>query len=123
VDFNGTNREIRNSQYGAMKVKDDIVDLFEKKGLPRPDIRKERPDIRVHVRLHKDKAILGVDMVGSGLHQRGYRPESGRAPLRETLAAAIIMRCGWDSHQPLLDPMCGSGTLLIEAAMMAANMA
>lgn len=62
-------------------------------------------------------------MVGSGLHQRGYRPESGRAPLRETLASAIIMRCGWDGHQPLLDPMCGSGTLLIEAAMMAANMA
>lgn len=123
VDFNGTNREIRNSQYGAMKVKDGIVDCFEKKGLPRPNISKERPDIRVHVRLHKDKAILGVDMVGSGLHQRGYRPESGRAPLRETLAAAIIMRCGWDGHQPLLDPMCGSGTLLIEAAMMAANMA
>ncbi|CAE6900256.1 bifunctional 23S rRNA (guanine(2069)-N(7))-methyltransferase RlmK/23S rRNA (guanine(2445)-N(2))-methyltransferase RlmL [Vibrio alginolyticus] len=123
VDFNGTNREIRNSQYGAMKVKDGIVDCFEKKGLPRPNISKERPDIRVHVRLHKDKALLGVDMVGSGLHQRGYRPESGRAPLRETLAAAIIMRCGWDGHQPLLDPMCGSGTLLIEAAMMAANMA
>ncbi|ABU71299.1 bifunctional 23S rRNA (guanine(2069)-N(7))-methyltransferase RlmK/23S rRNA (guanine(2445)-N(2))-methyltransferase RlmL [Vibrio campbellii] len=123
VDFNGTNREIRNSQYGAMKVKDGIVDCFEKKGLPRPNISKERPDIRVHVRLHKDKAILGVDMVGSGLHQRGYRPESGRAPLRETLAAAIVMRCGWDGSQPLLDPMCGSGTLLIEAAMMAANMA
>ncbi len=65
VDFNGTNREIRNSQYGAMKVKDGIVDCFEKKGLPRPNINKERPDIRVHVRLHKDKAILGVDMVGS----------------------------------------------------------
>ncbi|MCG9775690.1 THUMP domain-containing protein, partial [Vibrio diabolicus] len=123
VDFNGTNREIRNSQYGAMKVKDGIVDCFENKGLPRPNISKERPDVRIHVRLHKDKALLGIDMVGSGLHQRGYRPESGRAPLRETLASAIIMRCGWDGHQPLLDPMCGSGTLLIEAAMMAANMA
>ncbi|NLS12556.1 bifunctional 23S rRNA (guanine(2069)-N(7))-methyltransferase RlmK/23S rRNA (guanine(2445)-N(2))-methyltransferase RlmL [Vibrio sp. SM6] len=123
VDFNGTNREIRNSQYGAMKVKDGIVDCFEKKGLPRPNISKERPDIRIHVRLHKDKALLGVDMVGAGLHQRGYRPESGRAPLRETLAAAIILRSGWDGSQALLDPMCGSGTLLIEAALMAANIA
>lgn len=123
VDFNGTNREIRNSQYGAMKVKDAIVDCFEKKSLPRPSISKDQPDLRVHVRLHKDKAILGVDMVGGGLHQRGYRPESGRAPLRETLAAAIILRSGWSSDKPLLDPMCGSGTLLIEAAMMAANMA
>ncbi|MBW3697009.1 bifunctional 23S rRNA (guanine(2069)-N(7))-methyltransferase RlmK/23S rRNA (guanine(2445)-N(2))-methyltransferase RlmL [Vibrio sp. T187] len=123
VDFNGTNREIRNSQYGAMKVKDAVVDCFEKKSLPRPSISKENPDVRIHVRLHRDKAILGVDMVGSGLHQRGYRPESGRAPLRETLAAAILLRSGWDETKPFLDPMCGSGTLVIEAAMMAANMA
>lgn len=123
VDFNGTNREIRNSQYGAMKVKDAVVDSFEKKNLPRPSISKDQADLRIHVRLHKDKAILGIDMVGGGLHQRGYRPASGRAPLRETLAAAIILRSGWDSDKPLLDPMCGSGTLLIEAAMMAANMA
>ncbi|MCQ6453701.1 23S rRNA (guanine(2445)-N(2))/(guanine(2069)-N(7))-methyltransferase, partial [Vibrio parahaemolyticus] len=78
------------------------------KGLPRPNIIKERPDIRVHVRLHKDIAILCVDMVGSGLHQRGDRPESGRAPRRETLAAAILLRGGWDGHQPLLDPLWGS---------------
>ncbi|UPQ89263.1 bifunctional 23S rRNA (guanine(2069)-N(7))-methyltransferase RlmK/23S rRNA (guanine(2445)-N(2))-methyltransferase RlmL [Vibrio sinaloensis] len=123
VDFNGTNREIRNSQYGAMKVKDAIVDSFEKKNLPRPSISKDQADLRVHVRLHRDKAILGVDMVGGGLHQRGYRSESGRAPLRETLAAAIILRSGWSAEKSLLDPMCGSGTLLIEAAMMAANMA
>ena len=123
VDFNGTNREIRNSQYGAMKVKDAVVDSFEKKNLPRPSISKDQADLRIHVRLHKDKAILGIDMVGGGLHQRGYRPASGRAPLRETLAAAIILRSGWDTDKPLLDPMCGSGTLLIEAAMMAANMA
>ncbi len=123
VDFKGTNREIRNSQYGAMKVKDAVVDCFNKKNLPRPSISKDHADLRIHVRLHKDKAILGVDMVGGGLHQRGYRPESGKAPLRETLAAAIILRSGWDETKPLLDPMCGSGTLLIEAAMMAANMA
>lgn len=123
VDFNGTNREIRNSQYGAMKVKDAVVDCFEKKNLPRPSISKDQPDLRLHVRLHKDKALLGIDMVGSGLHVRGYRPESGKAPLRETLAAAIILRSGWDATKSMLDPMCGSGTLLIEAAMMAANIA
>ncbi|MDG3088094.1 bifunctional 23S rRNA (guanine(2069)-N(7))-methyltransferase RlmK/23S rRNA (guanine(2445)-N(2))-methyltransferase RlmL [Vibrio hannami] len=123
VDFNGTNREIRNSQYGALKVKDAIVDSFNKKDLPRPSISKEQPDIRVHVRLHREKAILGIDMVGAGLHQRGYRTESGKAPLRETLAAAIVMRSGWQNDKPLLDPMCGSGTLLIEAALIAANMA
>ncbi|MGF1720898.1 bifunctional 23S rRNA (guanine(2069)-N(7))-methyltransferase RlmK/23S rRNA (guanine(2445)-N(2))-methyltransferase RlmL [Vibrio kyushuensis] len=123
VDFNGTNNEIRNSQYGAMKVKDAIVDCFTKKNLPRPSISKDQADLRVHVRLHRDKAILGIDMVGGGLHQRGYRPEAGRAPLRETLAAAIILRSGWDASVPFLDPMCGSGTLVIEAAMMAANVA
>ncbi|GAA5644766.1 ribosomal RNA large subunit methyltransferase K/L [Vibrio proteolyticus] len=123
VDFNGTNREIRNSQYGAMKVKDAVVDCFNKKGLPRPSISKDHADLRLHVRLHKDKALLGIDMVGGGLHQRGYRTESGRAPLRETLAAAIVLRSGWDASKFLLDPMCGSGTLLIEAALIAANMA
>ncbi|MBY6196701.1 bifunctional 23S rRNA (guanine(2069)-N(7))-methyltransferase RlmK/23S rRNA (guanine(2445)-N(2))-methyltransferase RlmL [Vibrio hangzhouensis] len=123
VDFNGTNREIRNSQYGAMKVKDAVVDCFNKKNLPRPNISKESADVRVHVRLHRDKALIGLDMVGSGLHQRGYRTESGRAPLRETLAAAIVARSGWTQGKNMLDPMCGSGTLLIEAAMLAANMA
>lgn len=125
VDFNGTNREIRNSQYGAMKVKDAIVDSFTKKDLGRPEISKDHPDLRIHVRLHRDKAILGIDMVGLGLHQRGYRTQAGAAPLRETLACAIISRSGWDStsEQALLDPMCGSGTLLIEAALMAANVA
>ncbi|WP_070963412.1 bifunctional 23S rRNA (guanine(2069)-N(7))-methyltransferase RlmK/23S rRNA (guanine(2445)-N(2))-methyltransferase RlmL [Vibrio sonorensis] len=123
VDFNGTNREIRNSQYGAMKVKDAIVDSFTKKNYNRPTISKDHADLRIHVRLHKDKALLGIDMVGGGLHQRGYRTESGKAPLRETLAAAIVNRSGWDGTQPLLDPMCGSGTLLIEAAMKAANIA
>lgn len=123
VDFNGTNREIRNSQYGAMKVKDAIVDSFNKKNLPRPTISKEEPDLRIHVRLHKEKAILGIDMVGSGLHHRGYRTEAGRAPLRETLAAAIVKRSGWQLGSSLLDPMCGSGTLLIEAALIACNIA
>ncbi|MBA5762907.1 bifunctional 23S rRNA (guanine(2069)-N(7))-methyltransferase RlmK/23S rRNA (guanine(2445)-N(2))-methyltransferase RlmL [Vibrio sp. 404] len=123
VDFNGTNQEIRNSQYGAMKVKDAVVDCFTKKNLPRPSISKDLADLRIHVRLHKDKALLGIDMVGGGLHQRGYRELAGKAPLRETLAAAVILRSGWDTTKNFLDPMCGSGTLVIEAAMMAANVA
>ncbi|HIF9069665.1 TPA: bifunctional 23S rRNA (guanine(2069)-N(7))-methyltransferase RlmK/23S rRNA (guanine(2445)-N(2))-methyltransferase RlmL [Photobacterium damselae] len=123
VDFNGTNREIRNSQYGAMKVKDAIVDRFTKMDLMRPSIDRERPDLRIHVRLSGEKAILGLDMAGSGLHQRGYRSEAGKAPLRETHAAALVMKSGWTFEQPLLDPMCGSGTLVIEAAMIAAEIA
>lgn len=123
VDFNGTNREIRNSQYGAMKVKDAIVDRFTKGNQPRPTIDRERPDLRIHVRLSNDKAIVGLDMAGSGLHQRGYRTEAGKAPLRETHAAALVMKSGWTPEKPLLDPMCGSGTLLIEAAMIAAEIA
>ncbi|WP_318522209.1 bifunctional 23S rRNA (guanine(2069)-N(7))-methyltransferase RlmK/23S rRNA (guanine(2445)-N(2))-methyltransferase RlmL [Photobacterium leiognathi] len=123
VDFNGTNREIRNSQYGAMKIKDAIVDRFTKADLRRPNIDRERPDLRVHMRLSGEKGILGLDMAGSGLHQRGYRSEAGKAPLRETHAAALVIKSGWTPEQPLLDPMCGSGTLLIEAAMIAAEIA
>ncbi|WP_318505711.1 bifunctional 23S rRNA (guanine(2069)-N(7))-methyltransferase RlmK/23S rRNA (guanine(2445)-N(2))-methyltransferase RlmL [Photobacterium leiognathi] len=123
VDFNGTNREIRNSQYGAMKIKDAIVDRFTKADLRRPNIDRERPDLRVHMRLSGEKGILGLDMAGSGLHQRGYRSEAGKAPLRETHAAALVIKSGWTPEQALLDPMCGSGTLLIEAAMMAAEIA
>ncbi|WP_158161369.1 bifunctional 23S rRNA (guanine(2069)-N(7))-methyltransferase RlmK/23S rRNA (guanine(2445)-N(2))-methyltransferase RlmL [Grimontia hollisae] len=123
VDFNGTNREIRNSQYGALKVKDAIVDRFVKADLARPSIDREQPDLRIHMRLSKDKGLLGIDMVGSGLHQRGYRTEAGAAPLRETNAAALVMKSGWTFDKPLMDPMCGSGTLLIEAAMMAAQIA
>ncbi|PSV60430.1 THUMP domain-containing protein, partial [Photobacterium angustum] len=81
VDFNGTNREIRNSQYGAMKIKDAIVDRFTKADLRRPNIDRERPDLRIHMRLSGEKGILGLDMAGSGLHQRCYRSEAGKAPL------------------------------------------
>ncbi len=123
VDFNGTNRSIRNSQYGALKIKDAIVDHFEKLNLNRPKIQKDQPDLRIHCRLHKEKALIGLDLVGGGLHHRGYRLKSGRAPLRETLAAAIIKRSVWNEDKPLLDPMCGSGTLVLEAAMLACNMA
>ena len=123
VHFSGLNDTIRNSQYGALKVKDAIVDAFTRKNLPRPNVDREMPDLRINVWLNKDKASIALDLSGEGLHQRGYRDRTGQAPIKETLAAAIVMRSGWQSGTPLLDPMCGSGTLLIEAAMIATDRA
>lgn len=121
VHFSGVNEEIRNSQYGALKVKDAIVDSFIRKLNQRPTVAKQQPDIRVNVWLQRDMASVALDLSGEGLHQRGYRDDTGLAPLKENLAAAIILRSGWQPGTPLLDPMCGSGTLLIEAAMIAAD--
>lgn len=123
VDFNGTNGEIRHTQFGAMRVKDGIVDYFERKGLPRPTVDKISPDVRIHAYLDRENVVVSLDLSGDALHLRGYREETGKAPLRETLAAAILLRSGWQKGTPLVDPMCGSGTLLIEAAQMQANIA
>ena len=123
VDFNGTNQEIRHTQFGAMRVKDGIVDYFERHGRARPNIDKEQPDIRIHAYLNRDDVVLSLDLSGDALHMRGYREDTGKAPLRETLAAAIVLRSGWQKGTPLVDPMCGSGTLLIEAAQMEAQIA
>ena len=123
VDFNGTNQEIRHTQFGAMRVKDGIVDYFARHGRARPNVDKEQPDIRIHAYLNRDDVVLSLDLSGDALHMRGYREDTGKAPLRETLAAAIVLRSGWQKGTPLLDPMCGSGTLLIEAAQMEAQIA
>ncbi|AIN14633.1 23S rRNA m(2)G2445 methyltransferase [Yersinia pseudotuberculosis] len=123
VHFSGVNDEIRNSQYGALKVKDAIVDSFTRKMDQRPTVAKQQPDIRVNVFLQRDMASVALDLSGEGLHQRGYRDLTGQAPLKENLAAAIIQRSGWQPGTPMVDPMCGSGTLLIEAAMMASDRA
>lgn len=123
VHFSGVNEEIRNSQYGALKVKDAIVDSFTRKNLARPNVDREAPDLRINVWLNKEVASIALDLSGEGLHQRGYRDRTGAAPLKENLAAAIVQRSGWQPGTPLLDPMCGSGTLLIEAAMIATDRA
>ncbi|MFC2436059.1 MAG: bifunctional 23S rRNA (guanine(2069)-N(7))-methyltransferase RlmK/23S rRNA (guanine(2445)-N(2))-methyltransferase RlmL, partial [Aggregatibacter sp.] len=123
VDFNGTNQEIRHTQFGAMRVKDGIVDYFERHGRARPNVDKEQPDIRIHAYLNRDEVVLSLDLSGDALHMRGYREDTGKAPLRETLAAAIVLRSGWQKGTPLVDPMCGSGSLLIEAAQMEAQIA
>ncbi|STO54331.1 23S rRNA m(2)G2445 methyltransferase [Canicola haemoglobinophilus] len=123
VDFNGTNREIRHTQFGAMRIKDGIVDYFERNGKMRPNVDKDYPDIRIHAYLNRDELVVSLDLSGEALHLRGYREDTGKAPLRETLAAAIVLRSGWQQGTPLVDPMCGSGTLLIEAAQMEAQIA
>lgn len=125
IDFTGTNSFIKNTQFGGLTVKDAIADYFVEEFEHRPSVDKYQPDVRINVRLRKEKAAFYLDFSGPSLHQRGYRSGQGAAPLKENLAAAIIERSGWlaDTSQPLLDPFCGSGTLLIEAAMMANNMA
>ena len=125
IDFVGVSENIRNSQFGALTVKDALVDNFREQGLERPSVEKSSPDISFQARLLKQKVSLYLDFSGRSLFKRGYRQHSGAAPLKEHLAAAIITRSGWldDTSKPLVDPMCGSGTILIEAVSMAANYA
>lgn len=125
IDFVGKSEEIRNSQFGGLTVKDAIVDHFRDQGLPRPSVQKTDPDIRFQARLLRNEVVLYLDFSGRGLFQRGYRQDTGAAPLKENLAAAMIKRSGWldDTSKPLVDPMCGSGTVVIEAVSMAAGMA
>ncbi|QBG35063.1 bifunctional 23S rRNA (guanine(2069)-N(7))-methyltransferase RlmK/23S rRNA (guanine(2445)-N(2))-methyltransferase RlmL [Litorilituus sediminis] len=125
IDFVGYSDEIRNSQFGALTVKDAIVDQFREQGLERPDVDKKAPGISFQARLLKDVVSIYLDFSGRGLFQRGYRQNTGAAPLKENLAAALILRSGWlnDTSKPLVDPMCGSGTILIEAVSMAAKQA
>jgi len=125
IDFVGYSDEIRNSQFGALTIKDAIVDQFRERDGERPSVDKKSPDISFQARLLKDNVTIFLDFSGRGLFQRGYREHSGAAPLKENLAAALIKRSGWldDVTKPLFDPMCGSGTILIEAVSMAAGYA
>ena len=125
VDFTGTNKIINNTQFGALRIKDAIVDYWREAGFERPNVDKQSPDIRINARLHRDEITLALDFVGGSLHQRGYRQEQGVAPLKENLAAAILLRMNWPEIAAkggsLVDPMCGSATFLTEAALMAAD--
>lgn len=114
---------IRHTQYAALKVKDAIVDRLRREQGARPNVDTKNPDIRIYAHFAGGRCTLSLDACGASLHERGYRVETGAAPLKETLAAAIIDYTGWDGQVPLCDPMCGSGTLLIEAAMKAARIA
>lgn len=126
VEFHGESSFINNSMYGAQLLKDGVVDYFKQYG-SRPTVDKKNPDIRLHAYLKKGKLTVSLDLLGYSLHQRGYRLIAGDAPLKENIAAALLIRAGWPKlaaeGYTLVDPFCGSATLLIEAAMMAANIA
>lgn len=127
VDFVSRRSKLNHQQYGALKIKDAIVDYFRDEYGERPSIDTEMPDVRVHCRVNKNRATLCIDLSGKSLHQRGYRQKTGEAPIKENFAAAMLYRADWlnalEQRHWLMDPMCGSGTLVIEAALMASGRA
>lgn len=127
VDFSGRSRFIRNEQFGAQKSKDAIVDQIRKATGERPDIQKYSPDIRVHIRLHHGLVVAQIDLSGSPLHLRTPNKKINDAPLKENLAASLLIAADWPRKArqgaSFADPMCGSGTIILEAAGMAANRA
>ncbi|RUR33840.1 bifunctional 23S rRNA (guanine(2069)-N(7))-methyltransferase RlmK/23S rRNA (guanine(2445)-N(2))-methyltransferase RlmL [Vreelandella nanhaiensis] len=127
VDFHGRSDHIRHTRFGAQTVKDGVVDSLQLAGQERPSIDTKLPDLRLYAHLHRANLTLGIDLSGDSLHRRGYRRDVGHAPLKENLAAALLVRAGWPERakagEPLIDPLCGAGTLLIEAALMAADQA
>jgi len=127
VDFSSTASAITHTQFGAQKTKDAIVDQLRDRSGQRPSVDLAQPDVRVNVHVRTDIATLSIDLSGDSLHRRGYRRESTAAPLKENLAAAILLRAGWPQlaaqGAAFVDPMCGSGTLPIEAAWIAGDVA
>ena len=129
VHFDGHAPFIQNTMYGALLVKDGIVDAFTAAQDERPTIDKINPDISIQAYLKKQQLTVALDLTGYSLHQRGYRQQTGGAPIKETLAAALLMRAKWpercadNPECALIDPFCGSGTVLVEGAMMAAHRA
>lgn len=121
VDSVVYSEEFRNSRFVTYKVKDAIVDQFKEATGERPNISVSNPDIRLNIHIAEDRATISLDSSGESLHRRGYRQETVAAPLNEVLAAGIILMTGWKGDTDFIDPMCGSGTLLIEAALIARN--
>ena len=125
IEFHGKSQQIRNSMFGALVIKDAIVDHFNALNATRPSISKENPDILLHAFLKKDKLTVSLDMSGYSLHQRGYRAQNYKAPLKENIAAAMLYRAKWPElcmqGYELYDPFCGTGTIAIEAALIALN--
>jgi 23S rRNA (guanine2445-N2)-methyltransferase / 23S rRNA (guanine2069-N7)-methyltransferase len=127
IEVAGRTPGVANTHFAGLKLKDAIVDGFRAAGHDRPSVDTDDPDIRLHLHLDREQGSLSLDLAGESLHRRGYRARGVEAPLKENLAAAILVRAGWPElaagGAPLLDPMCGSGTLLIEGAWMAADVA
>jgi 23S rRNA (guanine2445-N2)-methyltransferase len=116
-----SNSKIRHSQFAARRLKDAIVDQFRDQTGDRPSVRTPHPDVWLNLHIHANHATISVDTSGGSLHRRGYRASSVDAPIQETVAAAALQLAEWDGATPLLDPMCGSGTILAEALMVAAR--
>lgn len=126
IDCHGTNHHIRNTQFGAVRAKDAIADYFVALSGERPNVEKEQPEVRIALRIKREVVTVSIDLSGESMHRRGYRQQGGMAPLKENLAAGLLLRAGWGTDcglTQLIDPMCGSGTFLVEAAMMSLDMA
>ncbi|MGH8175509.1 MAG: bifunctional 23S rRNA (guanine(2069)-N(7))-methyltransferase RlmK/23S rRNA (guanine(2445)-N(2))-methyltransferase RlmL [Steroidobacter sp.] len=127
IDFGGASSGITHTHFGALKTKDAIVDQLRARTGERPSVQLDQPDVRIDVRLDRDHATLSLDLSGDSLHRRAYRARGVAAPLKENLAAAVLLRSGWPAIAAgggdFVDPMCGSGTLAIEAALMALDIA
>ena len=127
VDCASVQSEISHTHFASLKVKDAIVDQFRDQIGTRPNVELRRPDIRINTYLFRNTATISLDLSGDSLHKRGYRKDGGEAPLKEHLAAALLLKARWPQEaqegHTLLDPMCGSGTLLIEGAMIAGDIA
>jgi len=121
VDVTLNSEQFNHSQFVALKTKDAIVDQFRDKFGKRPDIDKDFPDLRINIHIYNDACSVALDTSGASLHQRGYRTATNIAPINEVLAAGMLLLSGWDGQGDFLDPMCGSGTILAEAAMIACN--
>lgn len=115
-------RDFRNSMFASLKVKDALVDFFREKTGQRPSVDTQNPDIFINVHINKNNCTISLDSSGESLHKRGYRVIQGEAPLNEVLAAGMILLSGWNGDSDFTDPMCGSGTLPIEAAFIAHNL-
>lgn len=121
IDSTVNSEAFNNSLFVILKSKDAIVDQFREEFDKRPSIDKDHPDIRLHVHIQKEVCTVSLDTSGDSLHHRGYRTATNIAPINEVLAAGILLHSGWRGQTNFLDPMCGSGTLLVEAAMIACN--
>ncbi len=123
VNATGGNRQLNHTHFTALQVKNAIIDQQRRQFGQRSSVDTENPDLQINAHIHQDRCILSLDSSGTSLHRRGYRPAMGVAPLKETLAAAILDMAQWEPSLPFLDPLCGSGTLPLEASLKALNIA
>ena len=121
IDATVFSDQFNHSQFVALKSKDAIVDQFKEETGNRPNIDKDYPDLRINIHIQQDLCTVSLDSSGASLHHRGYRTATNIAPINEVLAAGILLLSGWKGQSHFIDPMCGSGTFLVEAAMIACN--